>query len=48
MNVPTTAFKTFPKGHIRGLVHGDVTHAPSERFWKFHILIIFTDSLILT
>lgn len=41
-------FQNIPKGHFRGLVHGDVTHAPSESFWKFHFLIIFTDSSILT
>lgn len=43
MNIPTTAFQIFPKGHYRATVHGDVTHAPSESFFlKFQLLIIFT------
>lgn len=38
----TAAFQLFPKGHYRATVHGDVTHAPRESFFKIQLLMIFT------
>lgn len=38
----STAFQIFPKGHYRATVHGDVTHAPRESFFKIQLLMIFT------
>lgn len=47
MNVLIIVFKIFLKGYICGLVYGDVIYVFSESFWKFYILIIFIDFLIL-
>lgn len=47
MYVLIIVFKIFLKGYICGLVYGDVIYVFNESFWKFYILIIFIDFLIL-